>query len=226
LEERRMSDAPIDGKLRMTEPIKIVDCTAAPESMGMFLLGWIVLLFALMNLKMFAMGTMLIMTVFFTGFGFLLVAWMGWKKGEIFFLWAFMPVAVFTWTFSIFMLLAQLGLKGITGSEMGWFFVIFALFVVLYGIITLHAPSRLFPLLMFTAALLFFVGGLHSFMPTQTILQDFFGVFGLFVGSLAVYIGFAITINTVHGKMTMPMFLKKAAKPTIATEKKGPANSG
>jgi len=200
-----------------------MDTTCGPESMGLFTLGWLVLLFALMNLKMFPMGSMLLMTVFFSGFGFILVAYMGWKKNEMFFVWGFVLVAVFVWTFSTIVMFAQLGLKPVSGIELGWFFVIFSGFIVLMGIIATHSPSLLMPLDMFSAALLFFIGGLHSFMPEQQILQDIFGWFGLIVAGLLLYTGFAITINTVHGKARLPMLIKKpkVASPPVKT---GPAN--
>ena len=218
-----MSNASSDGNPGTTNHVKLLDTTCGPESMGLFTLGWLVLLFALMNLRMFPMGSMLLLTVFFSGFGFIMVAYIGWKKNEMFFVWGFTLVAVFVWAFSTMVLLAQFGVKAVSGNELGWFFVIFSAFIVLMGIIATHSPSLLMPLDMFSAALLFFIGGLHSFMPTQTILQDIFGWFGLIVAGLLLYTGFAITINTVHGKARLPMLIKKhkaAAPPT----KSGPAN--
>ena len=146
-----MSDDVVETRVRL------VDVTASPDALGSMLLGWVTVLLALSALGFYPMGGMVLLTVFFSGFGFLLVAYIGWKRGEAFTLFAFGAVAVFVWSFSGFSLAPGTGIvPPPTGAEVGAFLVVFSTFVAIFALITMKMPCRLLSVTIFAAALLFF----------------------------------------------------------------------
>ncbi|MBI0584635.1 MAG: acetate uptake transporter [Methanomassiliicoccus sp.] len=187
--------------------VRLVDATASPDALGSMLLGWVTVLLALTAFGVVPMGGMVLLTVFFSGFGFLLVSYIGYKRGEMFTLFAFGAIAVFVWSFSSFSLLPGTGIIGPpSANEVAAFLFVFASFVAVLGIITLKMPCRLLTITILSASLLFFMVGLHALIGGEAMMT-IWGVWGMFVGILALYTGCAITLNSVYGKMVAPLML-------------------
>ncbi|NLT36691.1 MAG: acetate uptake transporter [Methanomassiliicoccus sp.] len=192
--------------------VRLVDTTASPDALGSMLLGWVTVLLALTAFNVVPMGGMVLLTVFFSGFGFLFVSFIGYRRGEMFTLFAFGAIAVFVWAFSSFSLLPGTGIiPAPTASEVAAFLMVFASFVGVLGFITLKMPCRLLSITIFSASLLFFMVGLHAVLGGDT-LQLVWGIWGMFVGVLALYTGCAITLNTVYGKMALPLMMCEVKK--------------
>jgi succinate-acetate transporter protein len=187
--------------------IIVKDMTASPEALGAMLLGWLAILLSLSTLKIYALSGMVLATIFFAGFGFLLVAYMGWKKGSLFTLFAFGAIAVFAWSFASLMIMPRMGLsEPPTVNELASFMIVFASLVGVLAIITLKMPCRLLSITIFFASILFFLVGLQIYSGNET-LGTVAGWWGLFVGVLAMYLGSAITLNDAYGRMVVPLMI-------------------
>lgn len=193
--------------------VKLVDCTCNPGALGLMLLGWIVVLFAFAHLGFYPMSTMVLVTVFFTGFGFLLCTYIGFKRGELFLFYVFGPVSVFTLGFPMMNFLAKAGIMPApTPDEIGFFFCIFALWIVALAFVTLRTPVRSETIAFFMAGILFFIGGLIPITGEKELLDPVFGVLGLATGLLLIYIGYAIAYNFVSGKQVLPLMIRPVKK--------------
>jgi hypothetical protein len=172
------------------------------------LLGWVTILLALSALNVYPVGGMVLATIFFSGFGFMLVAYIGYKRGEPFTLFAFGAIAVFVWSFSGFHILPAMGLTAATtANEVAAFMIVFALFIAVLAVITMKMPCRLLTITIFSAAILFLMVGIQAATGDANLLT-MFGLWGMFVGILALYLGSAITLNTVYGRMVVPLMMK------------------
>jgi succinate-acetate transporter protein len=188
--------------------VRIVEATASPEALGATLLGWLAVLLSLSSLKVYPLGGMVLAMVFFAGFGFMLVAYMGWKRGELFTLFAFGAIGVFAWAFSALMVMPRMGLSDVpTVNELSAFMIMFAIIVAALGVITLRHPCRLLTITIFFASILFLLVGLQIFIGNDA-LGSLSGWWGLLVGAMAIYLGCAITLNTTFGKMVAPLLIK------------------
>jgi succinate-acetate transporter protein len=203
--------------MKMTENVvetrvRLVDATASPDALGSMLLGWVTVLLALTAFEVVPLGGMVLSTVFFSGFGFFLVAYIGYKRGEMFTLFAFGAIAVFVWSFAGFSILPGAGIVAApTPNEVAAFLMVFSVFIAVLGLITLKMPCRLLTITIFSASLLFFLVGLHAVLGGSTLLL-IWGVWGMFVGALALYTGCAITLNNVYGRMVAPLMLCEVKK--------------
>jgi uncharacterized protein len=188
--------------------VRIVDSTASPEALGAMLLGWLAILLSLSSLKVYPLGGMVLAMVFFAGFGFMLVAYMGWKRGELFTLFAFGAIGVFSWAFSALMIMPRMGLSNApTVNELCVFMIMFAIIVAALGVITLRHPCWLLTITIFFASVLFLLVGLQIFTGNES-LASLSGWWGLLVGAMAIYLGCAITLNATYGKMVAPLLTK------------------
>ncbi len=173
------------------------------------LLGWLAILLSLSILKVYALSGMVLSMVFFAGFGFFLVAYMGWKRGALFTLFAFGAIAIFCWSFAALMIMPALGMAAPpTVSELAALLITFGLLVGVLALITMKMPARLLPLTIFFASILFVLVGLEIYTGNET-LASIAGWWGLLVGVMAMYLGSAITLNETHGKMVAPLLLCK-----------------
>lgn len=192
--------------------VRVVDATASPDALGSMLLGWVTVLLALTAFKVIPLGGMVLSTVFFSGFGFFLVAYIGFRRGEMFTLFTFGAIAIFVWSFAGFSILPGMGIvPAPTPNEVAAFLMVFSAFIAVLGIITLKMPCRLLTITIFSASLLFFLVGLHAVVGGETLML-IWGIWGMFVGVLALYTGCAITLNTVYGKMIAPLMLCEVNK--------------
>ncbi len=195
--------------------VRIVEATASPEALGATLLGWLAVLLSLSSLKVYPLGGMVLAMVFFAGFGFMLVAYMGWKRGELFTLFAFGAIGVFAWAFSALMLMPRIGLSDMpTANELGAFMIMFAIIVFALGVITLRHPCRLLTITIFFASVMFLLVGLQIVTGNEA-LGSISGWWGLLVGAMAIYLGCAITLNTTYGKMVAPLMIKMPQEPKV-----------
>ena len=182
------------------------------------LLGWLAILLSLSSLKVYELSGMVLAMVFFAGFGFLLVAYMGWKKGSLFTLFAFGAIAIFAWSFAAVMVMPRVGLsEPPTVNELASFMIIFASLVGVLSLITLKMPCRLLTITIFFASILFFLVGLNIYTGNET-LALVSGWWGMFVGVMAMYLGSAITLNDAYGRMVAPLMIRM---PKESTEQKG-----
>lgn len=197
----------IDEKVVETR-VRIVETTAGPEALGALLLGWLAVLLSLSSLQIYPLGGMVLAMVFFSGFGFILVAYMGWKRGELFTFFAFGAIGVFAWAFSALMTMPRVGLSDMpTANELGTFMLMFAIIVASLGAITLKHPCRLLTITIFFASVMFLLVGLQILTGSE-FLATVSGWWGLLVGAMAIYLGCAITLNTTYGKMVAPIMIK------------------
>lgn len=193
--------------------VKIVDYTCNPGALGMMLLGWIVVLFALAHLEVFPLSTMTLVTMFFTGFGFLMCSYIGFKRGELFLFYVFGSVSVFTFGFPMMTFLAKAGIMPApTPDEIGYFFIIFALWIVALAFVTLRTPVRSESIAFFLAGILFFIGGVIPITGEAELLNPVFGVLGMITGPLMMYIGYAMAYNFVAGKQVLPLMIRPVKK--------------
>lgn len=194
--------------------VMIKDMTASPEALGAMLLGWLAILLSLSTLEVYPLSGMVLATIFFAGFGFLIVAYMGWKKGSLFTLFAFGAIAVFAWSFAASMIMPRVGLsEPPTVNELSSFMIIFASLVGVLAMITLKMACRLLSITILCASILFFLVGLNIYYGDET-LNLVTGWWGMFVGVMAMYLGSAITLNDAYGRQVAPLmiFMPKAAK--------------
>ena len=206
-----------DGQVVETRVV-VKDTTASPEALGAMLLGWLAILLSLSSLKVYELSGMVLAMVFFAGFGFLLVAYMGWKKGSLFTLFAFGAIAIFAWSFAAVMVMPRVGLsEPPTVNELASFMIIFASLVGVLSLITLKMPCRLLTITIFFASILFFLVGLNIYTGNET-LALVSGWWGMFVGVMAMYLGSAITLNDAYGRMVAPLMIRM---PKESTEQKG-----
>ena len=153
------------------------------------------------------MGGMVLSTIFFSGFGFMLVAFAGFKRGELFSLFAFGAIAIFVWSFAGFNLMPALGLAAApTPNEIAGFMIVFATFIGILSVITLKMPCRLLTYTILSAAILFFIVGIQMYTGNAD-LMTVWGVWGMVVGIMSLYLGCAITLNTVYGRMVAPLMM-------------------
>jgi succinate-acetate transporter protein len=196
-----------DGQVVETRVV-VKDMTASPEALGAMLLGWLAILLSLSSLKVYALSGMVLAMVFFAGFGFLLVAYMGWKKGSLFTLFAFGAIAIFAWSFAALMIMPRIGLsEPPTVNELASFMIIFASLVGVLALITLKMPCRLLTITIFFASILFFLVGFQIYTGNETI-ASISGWWGMFVGVMAMYLGSAITLNDAYGRMVAPLMIR------------------
>ena len=206
-----------DGQVVETRVV-VKDTTASPEALGAMLLGWLAILLSLSSLKVYELSGMVLSMVFFAGFGFILVAYMGWKKGSLFTLFAFGAIAIFAWSFASIMIMPRVGLsEPPTVNELASFMIIFASLVGVLSLITLKMPCRLLTITIFFASILFFLVGLNIYTGNET-LALVSGWWGMFVGVLAMYLGSAITLNDAYGRMVAPLMVRM---PKESMEQKG-----
>lgn len=188
--------------------VVVKDMTASPEALGAMLLGWLAILLSLSSLKVFALSGMVLAMVFFAGFGFLLVAYMGWKKGSLFTLFAFGAIAIFSWSFAALMIMPRVGLsEPPTVNELASFMIIFASLVGVLALITVKMPCRLLTVTVFFASILFFLVGFQIYTQNETVAMVS-GWWGLLVGVLAMYLGSAMTLNDTYGRMAAPLMIR------------------
>lgn len=207
----------IDEKVVDTR-VRIVETTASPEALGATLLGWLAVLLSLSSLQVYPLGGMVLAMVFFAGFGFILVAYMGWKRGELFTLFAFGAIGVFAWAFSALMTMPRMGLSDMpTVNELGAFMIMFAIIVAALGVITLKHPCRLLTITIFFASVMFLLVGLQIITGSET-MGIISGCWGLLVGVMAIYLGCAITLNTTYGKMVAPIMNRMPKEITSEVE--------
>lgn len=114
----------------------------------------------------------------------------------------FGPLAVFFITITSI----QLTL-GATLDNQAWLCVAIGIIILLDAIASIAQPVKLLPILLFVAAIAFFVTALYYFDPSDG-LQAAFGGLWLLYSLISFYMGIAITLLVMKGKAVLPLLIK------------------
>jgi succinate-acetate transporter protein len=199
----------------MVETLKNETCVrvkneiCTPDAMGSMLLGWIAMIMGLAFLKVYAVGAAVLAIVLMAGVGLIIVAWAAFIKNDIFGTMTFGPLGIFAIAFDVMHWLPKWGLAPpVSGTESGMFLIFMGLFLGVAAIITLKMPVRLLTIVVTVAAIGLTHSGLSNIYPSD-LIETTSGLNLVILGFLSTYLGVAITMNTITGKMTWPVLMAK-----------------
>ncbi|HTY46908.1 MAG TPA: acetate uptake transporter [Methanomassiliicoccales archaeon] len=195
------------------------DRTANPAPLGLCAFGITTILLNLHNVGLFALGSVVLaMGIFYGGLAQVVVGVMEWKKGNGFGALAFMSYGLFWLSLVGIVLLPSLGLASATQPAA------MASYLGLWGFLTLF----LFPIALRSSGALGFVFGSLAILFFALCVGEATGdggivtaagIWGLIVGSSAVYTGLAELYNSTFGRPILPLWEPKQKTRAEPSEK-------
>ncbi len=185
---------------------KLIDTTANPGPLGLMGFGLTTVLLNLHNSGLFPVDAMIMaMGIFYGGLAQVIVGAMEWKKNNIFGTVAFTSYGFFWMSLVAIWILPKTGLAAAPNElSMGCYLTMWGLFTFVLFIASLKTNKAL-------ATVFFLVFALFAFLA----LKDFSGVkeigylagyTGIICGLSAMYVAAAEILNTMYGKIILPLF--------------------
>ncbi|HUE95050.1 MAG TPA: acetate uptake transporter [Longimicrobiaceae bacterium] len=198
-----------------------------PLPLGLLGYGMSTVLLSFVNAGVYEMGTaVLAMAVLFGGVAQLVVAIMAFRRNDSFAVTAFGGYAFLWLTLGFLMIGADHGWGAEnSGSAMGWYLFVWALFSFGLFIGSFTLPRFLTLVLGLTVALLLLLAVGNWFDSTQIVRIG--GWEGIVTGASAIYLAFAFLLNEMFGRTILPVggpLAQPTAPPTpVGRPAPGPA---
>jgi Predicted membrane protein len=193
-----------------------------PLPLGLLGYGMSTVLLSLANAGVYELGTMVLaMAVLFGGIAQTIVAILSFRRNDSFAVTAFGGYS-FLWLTLAFLLIGQQNgwwPTANSGTAMGWYLFLWAIFTFGLLIGSLLAPRVLSLVLALTTILLLLLA-VSSWTGNATLGQ-LGGWEGVVTGASAIYLAFAFLLNEMYGRTVLPVG-DPLARPTVTPAPAGP----